>query len=351
VSKSIYKILKAKSALTKSSLVLPAPGRKKSNSKKDLKNLNEHRGALQRRVDTNFKVSQQYIKSLPDVMKENKAIAGAKVEIQHVGVSNFKVPLSVAISSKINAEVEASIVGTVSLKAHLKGINMSRILRSFYDYKNKTFNIDLLAQILKRFKRELESESARLKVSFSFPLSVESLRSNLEGYQYYDATLEAIIDSAGQIQRFVELDFVYSSACPCSSELAEHARETRGIYGIPHSQRSKARLRVELKNGKQISLLELRKKCLEALKTETQVMVKREDEQAFAELNGYYEKFVEDAARLLYEQLESDDRIKDFEVICGHFESLHSHDAVSAICKGVAGGMRAEFSDFTRLRC
>jgi len=33
-----------------------------------------------------------------------------------------------------------------------------------------------------------------------------------------------------------------------------------------------------------------------ALQTETQVMVKREDEQAFAELNGAYLKFVEDAA-------------------------------------------------------
>ena len=42
-------------------------------------------------------------------------------------------------------------------------------------------------------------------------------------------------------------------------------------------------------------------------------------------------KFVEDAARLLYEQLVTDNRIKDFRVICSHQESLHSHDAVSVI--------------------
>ena len=52
--------------------------------------------------------------------------------------------------------------------------------------------------------------------------------------------------------------------------------------------------------------------CAKALHTETQVMVKREDEMAFAELNGSYLKFVEDAARLLYEQLINDKRIKDF---------------------------------------
>jgi GTP cyclohydrolase I len=71
--------------------------------------------------------------------------------------------------------------------------------------------------------------------------------------------------------------------------------------------------------------------CAEALKTETQVVVKREDEMAFAELNGSYLKFVEDAARLLYEQLIKDSRVKDFRVICSHQESLHSHDAVSVI--------------------
>ena len=76
---------------------------------------------------------------------------------------------------------------------------------------------------------------------------------------------------------------------------------------------------------------ELQEMCDRALNTETQVVVKREDEMAFAELNGSYLKFVEDAARLLYEQLVADKRIKDFRVICSHQESLHSHDAISVM--------------------
>ena len=71
-----------------------------------------------------------------------------------------------------------------------------------------------------------------------------------------------------------------------------------------------------------------------AVPTETQVMVKREDEQAFAELNAANPIFVEDAARLFCEQLKADPRIGDFRVIASHQESLHSHDAVSVLTDG-----------------
>ena len=80
-------------------------------------------------------------------------------------------------------------------------------------------------------------------------------------------------------------------------------------------------------------------------------MVKREDEQAFAEMNGVYIKFVEDAARLVYAELAKDKRIIDFQIACSHLESLHSHDAVSVICKGVPGGFKADFMDFRSLVC
>ena len=63
-------------------------------------------------------------------------------------------------------------------------------------------------------------------------------------------------------------------------------------------------------------------------------LVKREDEQAFAELNAANPIFVEDAARLFCEQLKRDERVGDFRVIASHQESLHSHDAVSVLTEG-----------------
>lgn len=300
---------------------------------------------------TTFKVTPAYRDSLPDVMDAVDAIEGANTPIQQVGVSNFKLPLKFAVKGGKPVTLEASVTGTVSLEANLKGINMSRIMRSFYEHRNEVFTPAALKKVLIQHRSRIGSLDARLKLTFAYPLVQHSLRSGLSGYRYYSVAYEGWLGRDGGFRRFIEFDFVYSSACPCSAELAEHARDTRSAYAIAHSQRSKARLRVEIADGKNLAIEDLRDHCVTALHTETQVMVKREDEQAFAELNGAYLKFVEDAARLVYEQLNADPRIKDFQVACTHLESLHSHDAVSVICKGVRGGLTADFSDFRSLVC
>ena len=274
---------------------------------------------------------------------------GANVPILQVGISGFRLPLRYVGPDGEDLCLETKVTGTVSLDADKKGINMSRIIRIFYEYKEETFSPELLGKILREYKDKLESKEARLKAYFSYPMIQESLRSGLQGFQFYDCCFEGIIDCADRVRKIIHFDFVYSSACPCASELSEHARENRNLLAIPHSQRSKARISVEVHPDKEISLLDLRDLCINGLSTETQVMVRREDEQAFAELNGAKVKFVEDAARLLYAQLKEEARIIDFRVVCSHFESLHSHDAVAVLCSGVDGGFRAEFEDFPRL--
>jgi GTP cyclohydrolase IB len=228
---------------------------------------------------------------------------------------------------------------------------MSRIVRSFYEHKDEVFTGEWMGKILRAYLKNVKSKDARLKVSFSYPMLHRSLRSGLEGYQFYDVAFEGVMTRGGEWRRRIHFDFVYSSACPCSAELSEHARDRRGTYTVPHSQRSKARIVIEEAAGKKIWIEDVHALCLRALRTETQVMVKREDEQAFAELNGAHLKFVEDAARLLYREFDADRRIADFRIACSHLESLHSHDAVSVICKGVKGGFSADFMDFGSLVC
>ena len=63
-------------------------------------------------------------------------------------------------------------------------------------------------------------------------------------------------------------------------------------------------------------------------------MVKREDEQAFAELNGSNPIFVEDAVRSFAQKLSAEPRINDYRIIASHQESLHSHDAISVLTEG-----------------
>lgn len=307
---------------------------------------------IKRGYDAKFKVTDAYRETLPDMMEAaHDAIQGAHVPIQQVGVHNFRLPLKFRTKAKDVLTLEASVTGTVSLEADLKGINMSRIVRSFYAHKDDVFTGEWMGKILRAYLKNVRSKDARLKVSFSYPMLHRSLRSGLEGYQYYDVAFEGVMTNTGDYRRFIHFDFVYSSACPCSAELSEHARDTRGVYTVPHSQRSKARVCIEEAPGKKIWIEDVQALCVEALQTETQVMVKREDEQAFAELNGAHLKFVEDAARLLYRVFDRDARVKDFRIACSHLESLHSHDAVSVICKGVKDGFKADFMDFGSLVC
>ena len=95
-----------------------------------------------------------------------------------------------------------------------------------------------------------------------------------------------------------------------------------------------ARISLKFEHGDKLWFEDVIDMCRHAVPTETQVMVKREDEQAFAELNAANPIFVEDAARLFAEQLSADARISDYRVAASHQESLHSHDAVSVLTNG-----------------
>lgn len=297
--------------------------------------------------DYSFKPSEEYLNKMPDI-QDGCSIQGSKVGIERVGISNFRLPIKFRTKEGEIYELEASVIGTVSLEGVNKGINMSRIIRTFYNYKDEVFTIDLLEKILQEYREKLGSYSAHIQLSFNYRMWQNSLRSTKEdktpngGWQYYKITLEGLIKEDGKFFKYIHFDYVYSSTCPCSTELSLHALETRDQYATPHSQRSVSRISLELNDF--IWIEDIQQMCLKALKTETQVFVKREDEQAFAELNAANTKFVEDAVRLLYEQFDKDNRITDFKIIASHNESLHSHDAIAVITKGIEGGFNKHIS-------
>ena len=296
--------------------------------------------ALDFDYDRNLVVSPKYLESLPD-LQNGADVQGALIKLERVGIHNFRLPIKYRQRDHAQLlELETSVTGTVSLDSCTKGINMSRIIRTFYEHREQDFTVNTLARVLSDYKKQLKSLEAQIMMKFSYPILQPSLRSELWGFQYYDVVLEMEVDASDRLKKTLHFDFVYSSACPCSFELSEHARAHRNKAAVPHSQRSVAR--VSVKFDEMIWIEDLQELCLRALQTETQVMVKREDEQAFAELNGSYLKFVEDAARLLHRELTRDNRILDFKIICSHLESLHSHDAIAVAAKGIGGGWKPE---------
>ena len=290
---------------------------------------------LKRVYDASFIPSQEYLDSMPDL--QNSDFTG--IPIDFVGIHNFHVPIRIKEKGGDTQEVMASITGTVSLDANHAGINMSRIIRTFYKSKDDIFDINKLEEVLRNYQKDLKTFDAHILMNFKYRVWQDALRSVKDdgtpegGWQYYNITFDCNLDHNREFKKIMWVDYVYSSACPCSTALSEHAALTRGVYGIPHSQRSVARIGVEF--NEDIWIEDMLDMCNRALTTETLVFCKRQDEQCFAEKNGAQPKFVEDAIRYLADELNNDQRVLDYKVICSHRESLHSHDAVAVITKGL----------------
>ena len=181
---------------------------------------------LRHEYDAGFAVTPDYQASLPDLMRE--ADDGARrsaVPIQQVGISGFKLPLRFRVAPlpghaadsrgtrRPRRRAAAATApglrerrrcpsgdrdyagnprdGTVALDADLRAINMSRIIRTFYEFEAELFTLDTLPKILARIRETVGTRTARLRLDFSFPMLQRSLRSGLVGYQYYDAVFEA----------------------------------------------------------------------------------------------------------------------------------------------------------------
>ena len=290
---------------------------------------------LDRTYDENLHIDADYIRWLPDLQNwPSSLIQWAKVRIPKVGIHNFRLPLKFPKKDWGVIELETSVTWTVSLEAHKKWINMSRIMRCFYNHKEAVYSEQLLEQVLQDYVDKIESFEAHLTLKLRYPILKQSLRSDNMWWQYYDISIE-FIRTKDKLEKIIHFDFVYSSACPCSFELAEHARQNRNKAVVPHSQRSVARASMKFTWESCLWFEDIRDILLDALKTETQVVVKREDEQAFAELNWANLKFVEDAARLVFAKLDTVKEISDFRVVLSHQESLHSHDAIAVITKWI----------------
>lgn len=271
------------------------------------------------------------------------------VAIPRVGIERFRIPLSYrhADGSLMNHDTEASMF--VSLSADKTGVNMSRFCQVLQDEADKAaVDNSFFERVLRRFRsdlRDYEDEqlipNAELILKFPYATKQKSLKSDNWGWQYYQCELKGSEDSRGEITMALTINYEYSSTCPCSLSMAKQYEEdyrqgkTTEGNGIAtaHSQRSNAKTTILYKLNNALSIEDLIDLLREALPTETQSLVKRLDEQAFAILNGENPIFVEHVARRLSHALDADSRIIDWNVHIEHWESLHSHNASAFIQK------------------
>ncbi len=296
--------------------------------------------------------------SMPDIAATK--LKEAHAHLDWVGMSHIALPLALAdASGPIQCLGRANVFVDLA-DPHARGIHMSR-LYALLDQQSEQPALTPagLSRLLERFlhsHRDLDTRSARLDFQFELALRRTALRSELSGWQHYPASLHGSLLS-GALNIECSVTVPYSSTCPCSAALSRQllanafltafedtatcpvedvARwiEHHGSHATPHSQRSTAWVRVALSNeARHFPFSSLVMQMEDALGTPVQTAVKREDEQAFARLNGENLMFCEDAARRLKARLEQEAAYTDFQLRVEHHESLHAHDAVAFASK------------------
>lgn len=299
-------------------------------------------------------------RAMPDIASDDVAALAGRLD--WVGMSDIHAPVLLASEAGERMSVPARIAAFVNLKLpEARGIHMSRLyLHVDRMLASEPLSACLLRRVLKEFLDSHAdlSDRACVRISFEHLLRRRALASDNAGWKSYPVELTAKLEK-GQLALDVAFSLEYSSTCPCSAALArqliqeqfardfaagaplEHAAvlawlgTEQGIVATPHSQRSRAEVRVRLAPSfAHLPIVELIDGVEGALKTVVQTAVKREDEQAFALLNGQNLMFCEDAARRVHAALDADERVVDFHARVSHFESLHAHDAVAVVTKG-----------------
>ncbi|WP_321326161.1 GTP cyclohydrolase FolE2 [Thiomicrorhabdus sp.] len=306
-------------------------------------------------------------KHMPDIACQPHH--GPKGKLNWVGMSGIELPILV---KQAQADNENLIDVRLSSKAQAyvslddpqsKGIHMSRLyllLDQMATQESLTPN--RVNAILDKFIESHHGLSANAFVEFKFDYYERrrSLKSDNSGWKHYPTTLRGELRD-GQFECEMSISVPYSSTCPCSAalsrQLIQEAFEAQfadqqldyktvvewlgtpeGINATPHSQRSYAQVKVKVAQSDHLDISTLINHIEDALQTPVQATVKREDEQEFARLNATNLMFCEDASRRVQAKLDESSEYLDFWIRVNHLESLHPHDAVAIVTKGVQNG-------------
>lgn len=306
------------------------------------------------------------IATMPDVANQAEAQVAGKLD--WVGMNEIELPVLIEDGHGGQTRVMARISAFVNLnRPEVRGIHMSRLYlhldRGLAGHPVTPCSLRHLLRDFLDSHSELSSR-AMIRLNFDFMLRRPALASDNAGWKSYPFSIIAGLEGK-DYQLELAFQVLYASTCPCSAALARQLIQEQfegdfsgqdaisreqvrnwlgsdtGVMATPHSQRSAADVRVQIAPSfEAFPFVEMIDVIENALQTPVQAAVKREDEQEFARLSGKNLMFCEDAGRRIQSALETEERVLDFWARCRHFESLHPHNAVAIVTKGVKGGYK-----------
>lgn len=305
-------------------------------------------------------------KNMPDIACQPQENPQGK--LNWVGMSAIELPILVTNDRQETLNLSAKAQAFVSLDNPLsKGIHMSRLYLLLNQISSEqVISSTMINKMLVRFLETHKdlSDNAMVEFSFNYYENRSSLKSANSGWKFYKTTVRGEL-KAGEFKLEASVSIPYSSTCPCSAALSRQIIQqsfndkfankeisfdevkdwlgtNEGVNATPHSQRSYAQVKVKLDAKANLNISQIIHNIEEALQTPVQATVKREDEQEFARLNAANLMFCEDAGRRLQTKLNSQKEYLDYWVRVNHLESLHPHDAIAIVTKGIADGYTDE---------
>lgn len=241
------------------------------------------------------------------------------VDIQKVGIKHFELPLLILQKdSKESQSVCAEARVSVSLPKDYKGTHMSRFVEVLTKWQTKSFADFAIKECLKEIISSLDAKSGDLEFLFKYFISKKSpVTENVSAMSYNCSFAGEIVN--GEYKFTLGVVVPVTTLCPCSKEISDcGAHNQRAFISVKVSYEEKdGCVWIE-------DLVDLVERCASC---EVYPLLKREDEKFVTEKAWNNPKFVEDVLRDCVVALRENPIIKEFEVDCEAFESIHNHSA------------------------
>ena len=261
-------------------------------------------------------ISPWYNTDMKDVQKfkDNR-----EVDIQKVGIKHFELPLLIQQKDSDDSQIvcaEAKV--NVSLPRHFKGTHMSRFVEVLTEWQTKNLAGFDIKTCLEKITKHLEAESGDLEFKFKYFINKKApVTQNISAMSYECSFSGQIVKD--DYKFILGVVVPVTTLCPCSKEISDNgAHNQRAFISVKVSYDEKdGCVWIE-------DLIDLVEECASC---EVYPLLKREDEKFVTEKAWHNPKFVEDVLRDVVIRLRKHELVKEFEVECEAFESIHNHSA------------------------
>jgi GTP cyclohydrolase I len=297
-----------------------------------------------------------------------------KIAINKVGIKGIELPIWIKTHDDTFISTMAEISSYCDLVEDVKGINMSRIIRSMLDVFNhdrKELVFNLSKEVVDNLQEAHETDNIYFKARFKYPYFKKSPMTQIPSPETVNVVLETTRHS-GVLRNYITIEIVGMSLCPCSKDmsllnnnLTAEEEKALSAANLPaslmskineagfgaHNQKSFVKITAEVDEFFDIE--DLIRIAEASVSSQTFSVLKRPDEKYVTEvsymgsyINGdkefvkvsdeYGPKFVEDISRAVADKLNKEAKIKDYVIVIRNEESIHSNniEAVAVLNAG-----------------